>query len=67
MTESVKAERKKSRLNTKPFDLTQTLSEHFIRYSAAVAYPLNLKCCVFKDALLHTTVIIRGYLCYCHF
>ena len=23
-------------------------------------------CCVFRDALLHTTVVMCGYLCYCH-
>ena len=23
-------------------------------------------CCVFRDALLHTTVLMCGYLCYCH-
>ena len=35
--------------------------------SAAVAYPLKgLNCCVFRDALLHTTVVMHGYLCYCH-
>ena len=55
-----------------------TLSEHFIRYlldlffltywpSAAVACPLRgLTHCVFRDALLHTTVVMCGYLRYCH-
>ena len=55
-----------------------TLSEHFIKYlfdlffglikySAAVAYPLRgLMHCVFRDAPLHTTVAMRGYLRYCH-
>ena len=49
--------------------LKYTLSEHFIRYlldffftlksSAAVAYPLRgLTHCVFRDALLHTTLVI---------
>ena len=48
-----------------------TLSEHLIRYlldlcfrlksSAAVAYPLKgLMHCVFRDALLHTTVVMCG-------
>ena len=32
----------------------------------AVAYQLiGLTHCVFRDALLHTTVVMRGYLCYC--
>ena len=35
--------------------------------SAVVAYPLRgLLCCVFRDALLHTTVVMCGYLNYCH-
>ena len=35
--------------------------------SAAVAYPLRgLTHCVFRDALLHTTVVMHGYLCNCH-
>ena len=35
--------------------------------SAAVAAPLQgLTCCVFRDALLHTTVLMQGYLSYCH-
>ena len=54
------------------------LSEHFIRYLvdvffrlikpfAAVAYPLrDLMYCVFRDALLHTTVVMRHYLPYCN-
>ena len=54
------------------------LSEHFIRClldlffglsksSAAVAYPLRgLKHYVFRDALLHTTVVMCGYLLDCH-
>ena len=34
-----------------------------IGLSAAVADPLRgSRCCVFRDALLHTTVVIRGYL-----
>ena len=57
---------------------TATNTQHFITYlldllfrlircSAAVAYPLRgLTCCVFRDALLHTTVVMCGYLCYCH-
>ena len=33
----------------------------------AVAYPLRgLMRCVFRDALLHTTVVMCGYLHYCH-
>ena len=55
-----------------------TLSEHFIRNlldllfrciksSAAIAYPLRgLLHCVFRDAVLHTTVVMHGYLIYCH-
>ena len=49
------------------------LSEHFIRYLlvlffilinyfAAVAAVRGLMCCVFRDALLHTTFVICGYL-----
>ena len=35
--------------------------------SAAVTYPLRgLMHCVFRDALLHTTVVMCGYLPYCH-
>ena len=37
------------------------------RPSAAVAYPLRgLMRCVFREAILHTTVVMRGYLRYCH-
>ena len=55
----------------KPYCIQHTLSDHFIRYlldlffllfsSAAVAYSLRgLMHCVFRDALLHTTVVMRG-------
>ena len=39
-----------------------------IKSSAAVAHPLHrgLMHCVFRDALLHTTVVMCGYLRYCH-
>ena len=33
-------------------------------YSAVVAYRLILTRCVFRDALLHTTVVMHGYLGY---
>ena len=37
------------------------------RSSVAVAHPLKSStCCVFTDALLHATVVNRGYLSYCH-
>ena len=40
----------------------------FFFTSAAVACPLaGLTRCVFRDALLHTTVVMRGYLHCCHF
>ena len=42
---------------------------YFFTYcsSVAVAYPLRgLAHCVFRDALLYTTVILCGYLHYCH-
>ena len=43
------------------------LSFRFIKYSAAVAYPHRyLLCCVFRDAFPHTTVVMCGYLRYCH-
>ena len=51
------------------------LSEHFIRYllylffrsiGFPLSYPLRgLMHCVFRDPLLQTTVVMRGYLCYC--
>ena len=35
--------------------------------SAAVTYPLrHLTLCLVRDALLHTTAVMCGYLCYCH-
>ena len=38
-----------------------------MKYFAVVAYSLrDLVCCVIRDALLHTTVIMCGYLHYCH-
>ena len=55
-----------------------TLSENFIRYlfdlffvfcycTYSATYPLRgLMCCVFRDALLHTIVVMCGYLHYCH-
>ena len=58
--------------------LKHTLSKHFIRYllrfffllietSAAVAYPLKSStCCVFRDASLHTPVVMCVDLHYCH-
>ena len=50
------------------FTVRHAFSEHFIGYlvnlfSAAVAYLLRgLTCSVFKDALLHTTIVMHGYL-----
>ena len=65
--------------NSQCLNILAVMIKYFIRYlfnlffrlllfaSAAVAYPLRrLMCCVFRDALLHTTLVICGYLCYCH-
>ena len=44
-----------------------TLFFRLIGLNAAVACPLRaLMHCVFRHALLHTTFVMCGYLCYCH-